>query len=178
MSPTVSRTSLASAPPRVAQRPQRFEMKGLVGEEPASPKQASGPATAASFCAASAAAVPPLTNRQFGSGIWIRFHFSHGIHFSPSPSLLVLFLKLRFGAWPSVYRSMPNAVHWFLLTFPKAREGPITALCGNSNVAARQTPIRRRGGSSGTPSACGPCLAAHKLVAYLLPSLVPAAFAA
>src|ERR1035438_1383647 len=41
---------------------------------------------------------------------------------------VLLFLKLRVGAWPSVYRSIPMllAIDWFRLRFPKARKGPIT----------------------------------------------------
>jgi hypothetical protein len=40
------------------------------------------------------------------------------------------------------------AIDWFRLKFPEAREGPITAFYGNSNAAARQTPLRRCSSSS------------------------------
>lgn len=66
-------------------------------------------------CRCSRSGCSAINNREFRGGIWIRYHFIRGIHFSLCSSLS----KLRVGAWPSVYRSMPMqlAIDRFRLRF-------------------------------------------------------------
>src|SRR6202050_1003749 len=47
-------------------------------------------------------------------------------------AFLLLLFELRVGTWPSVYRPLPVllAIDRFRLTFPEAREGPITVFYG------------------------------------------------